>query len=103
MATRDEAEAAIYDAIVANASAAKDAEKGEAAEAINELARAYAQIVHGPQGGATNVHREAFDRSESKSESHGRTEYTGSTDYHETRHAGEERERPGPGFGGLHD
>lgn len=102
MATRGEAESALFDAIIHNAEEAKKAEKGEAADAIDSLAQAWSRIVHGPQGGRYDFTREANDRSESlsKSESVGRTEHKGSSDYHETRHDGEERERPGPGFGG---
>lgn len=92
MAKREEAEEALFDAIISNAEEAKSAEKGTAAGAIKTLAEAYAQIVHGPQGGDWD----SRVRNQNTQETDYR--YTAQSDIHETRHEGEDRERPPAGF-----
>lgn len=92
MADRADAEAALFDAIIANAEEAKQAEKGAAAGAIKTLAEGFAQIVHGPQGGGWDSHV----RNDTKQDTDYR--YRAESDIHETRHEGEDRPRPAAGF-----
>lgn len=97
MASREDAESALYEAIIEGAKAAA---KNESAELVETLSRAYANVAHGPQGGdlmrIDNGTQNTHYRYESKNESHNRSE--SKSDYHDTRHTGEERRRP-TGFG----
>lgn len=91
MATREEAEAALFDAIGACAASAVEKKDGDL---LKVAAEAFREVVHGPQGGAYVVARtdktETFNRNETQS----RTNY--SSDYHETHHPdGEPRRKPG--------
>lgn len=95
MSSRAEAEDALYGAII---SAAENASEQKDATLLKETAEAFREVAHGPNGGSYEMERHAFDQSQSTSDSNyeGRTTY----DYHETRHAGEDRERPETGFRG---
>lgn len=95
VATREEAEAAVYDAIISAAESAKQQKEGTLLETVS---RAFANVAHGAQGG----HRAVVETTTYKGEtdyrytSHNRQE----TNYHETKHQGEARERPPAGFAG---
>lgn len=73
MASREDAEGALYDAIISNAKEAKKAEKAAAAGALKDLTEAFSNVAHGPQGG----------------------DKRGMSDYHETHHRDDSREPPG--------
>lgn len=94
MATREEAEDALYGAIISNAKAAQEEPGAVATDALKTLAQAFSSVAHGPQGGeklSIENYRGSTDY-RYRSENHQRT------DYHETRHQGQERDRPPTGF-----
>lgn len=84
MATRAEAEGALFDAIITGAEAAAEHKD---ASVLNEVAHAFAHVVHGAQGGNLEMKRENQEK------------YAGQTsyDYHETHHP-DGADRPPVGF-----
>lgn len=96
MATRKQAEEALYDAIISNAEEATEATKASASDALKALAEAYANVAFGAQGGEKIARTETDYRYTAASRNLNESRNT--SDYHETRHHGEERNRP-TGFG----
>lgn len=92
MATREEAENALYDAVVA---AAGSATEKKDVNLLKTASEAFSGIAHGAQGG--------MKRSEESYRGETDYRYTSSnhqsTDYHETQHQGENLKRPPTGFG----
>jgi hypothetical protein len=94
MASRDDAEQALYGAIVKAAGAAEDSKDGDL---LKSAAEAFREVAHGPSGGDYHHSRIASDTSTSTSKSE--QSYRGDThyDYHETHHRDGE-DRPALGF-----
>lgn len=91
MADRLAAEEALFDAIIEGT---KGAVEAKSPESLKEIALAFSHVVHGPQGGAWQSHI----RDDKTQQTDYR--YKAESDYHETRHEGEDRERPPAGFQG---
>lgn len=99
MATKAEAEQALYKAIIAGAD---EATRNKDAGLVKTLAESFREVAHGPQGGSYEDERRAFNENvnENTSTTTSDAKYDGSTthDYHETHHHNGEERQP-PGFG----
>lgn len=91
MASKAEAEEALYGAIVA---AAKGAEESKDGDLLKSSAEAFREVAHGPQGGSYEDERRYEATHSNTNETTTRT----TTDFHETHHPDSDP-KAAPGFG----
>lgn len=98
MASREEAEEALYDAIIEGAKSAGEQKDGSVLKAVAE---SYSQVAHGPSGGQYDLTRENNETTKTTSNSSNTTKHeTKSTqDFHETHHADGDAKKTPTGFG----
>lgn len=91
MASRNEAEEALYDGIVAAARSAADKQD---ASVLKTAAEAFREVAHGPQGGSYDAFH--INRNDTTTTTHSSSRSSHTSDYHETHHPdAEPRQRTG--------